>query len=90
MTDNDLREAARKRLEQKAAFRTFLFVWVMVSAIVTAVWYFTSPQGYFWPMYPIGGMGIAAAFFAWAIYGAGPGITEADVNAEISRMTKKP
>ena len=41
-------------------------------------------------MYPIGGMGIAAAFFAWAIYGAGPGITEADVDAEISRMTKKP
>ena len=85
--DEDLRHAARKRLKNKQDFRNYLFIWLGVSLIVTLVWFFTNPGGYFWPGWVIGGMGIGAFFQALGIWGPGNGpITEDAVDAEVRRM----
>ncbi len=88
-SDTDLRELARRRLKARADFFQFLLIWLAVSVIVVGVWAFTMPGGFFWPIFPIAGMGIAAMFMAIDAYGPNPkAITEADVDREVARMTR--
>lgn len=86
-----LREYARKRLSNQQEFKQFLVVWAFVSALLTAIWFFVSPNSFFWPIFAIGGMGIGA-YFQWSeAYGPGLAkvITEADVDAEVERLKRK-
>ena len=87
---DDLRALATKRLKKKADFKSFLAVWLFVSAVVTAIWFFATPGILFWPGFVIAGMGLAAVFIWWDAYGPNTGITEADIDAEVERMKKKP
>lgn len=89
MSDADLRAIARRRLKSRAEFRTFLLVWAAVSVMLTGIWALTTPTVFYWPVFPIGGMGIAAMFMAIDAYGPNPkAISEADVDAEVERMTR--
>lgn len=81
-----LRDEAIKRLKKKADFTGFLFVWAAVSIIVTAVWFFVTPGAYFWPLWAIFGMGIGALFAGWDAYGKPRRTTEADIQAEITKL----
>ena len=87
---DDLRSLATKRLKKKADFKSYLFVWFLVSALVSVIWFFATPDSLFWPGFVMGGMGIGALAAWWDAYGPNTGITEADINAEIERMKKKP
>jgi len=60
-----------------------------VSLIVTGVWFLATPGAYFWPVWAIGGMGIAAFFIGWDAYGKRSGITESDIAAEMKKMGGK-
>ena len=62
MNDEELRTFAAKRLKKQAEFRNYLWVWVGVSVLCTAIWFLTSPGAYFWPVWVIFGMGIGALF----------------------------
>lgn len=89
--DDDLRKEARKRLKARSNFWSFVGVWAAVSLLLTAIWFLTSPGGYFWPAWAIFGMGVAALFIGLDAYGPGRRYhTEADVDAEIERMTRRP
>ena len=84
------RKLIRKRLKNQQEFNRYLGVWAGVSLLLLTIWFFTMPGGYFWPMWPILGMGIGA-FFQWReAYGpiAPKEITEADIDAEIQRLKK--
>ena len=83
------REQIRKRIKRQHAFQQYLSIWFGVSLILTIVWFLTTPRTYFWPVWPMFGMGIGA-FFQWrAAYGAPPReITDADIDAEIDRIQK--
>jgi hypothetical protein len=88
MTSEDLREAARKRLEAKSGFWRFLVTSVLVVALVNVIWAVTS-GGYYWPLWPTLGLGIALAFSAANVFGPGRGYVSADrVDAEVRRMTR--
>ena len=89
--DQAIREYARKRLKQQQEFKQFLVVWAFVSVLLTVIWFMTAPNSFFWPIFAIGGMGIAA-YFQWAeAYGPGMSkvITEADIDAEVERIKRK-
>lgn len=91
MSNEDLRNIARKRLKAKQDFYVFLGVWAAVTVLLVAIWFITSPGGYFWPAWPILGMGIAAMFIALDAFGPGRRpITEADIDAEVAKMTRRP
>lgn len=87
----ELREFARKRLKKQQEFKQFLTVWAFVSALLTAIWFWASPNAFYWPIFAIGGMGIGA-YFQW-VEAYGPGmakvITEADIDAEVERLKRK-
>lgn len=94
MTDStnstdELRNAARHRLQRKAAFRNYLLSWALVTVICVAVWALTSPGQYFWPIWPFVGMGIGAASMAFGMSRDKGPITDAQVDAEVQRMQGK-
>ena len=84
------RDQIRKRLKRQHAFQRFLTVWFGVSLLLTVIYFLSTPGEYFWPVWPMLGMGIAA-FFMWrAAYGTPPKeITDADIDAEILRINRK-
>jgi uncharacterized membrane protein len=84
--EDDLRTIARKRLKARKDFFDFLMIWAAVSLLLVAVWFFSTPTGYFWPIWPILGMGIAALFIAMDAFGVRRPITERDVDAEMERL----
>ncbi|MDH6181491.1 hypothetical protein M2152_001673 [Microbacteriaceae bacterium SG_E_30_P1] len=87
MNDDELRSVAAKRLKARSDFYKYLFVWLAVSIIVTGVWAL-SGMGYFWPVWVIGGMGIAALFQAIDVFGRSGVITDSAIDAEVERMKK--
>ena len=73
---DDLRALATTSLKKKAAFKSYLFVWGVVSALLVVIWFLASPGALFWPGFGIAGMVIAlVATIALVVKGVydGPG-----------------
>jgi 2TM domain len=88
MDDTDLREQAKKRLKAKRHFWEYLAIWIVVSVVLTVIWLLSSHDGYFWPVWAIAGMGIAALFIGIDAFGPGNRvITDSDIDAEVAKMT---
>lgn len=68
MSDEQLRAAAVKRIKAKRDFWQMLGIFVIVALILTAIWAL-SGGGYFWPIWAMFGMGIAALFAGFGAYG---------------------
>ena len=84
--EQKLRELAQARLEQKRDFRTHLFIYFAVNAMLVVIWAFTSGDfEEFWPIFPIVGWGIGIAANAWSVYGRKP-ITEDAIQREAERL----
>lgn len=93
---DDIRSAARARIKARNDFKVMLAIFAVIIVLLVAIWFFTTGlqsgfTSYFWPVWPILGMSIAAVFVGLDAYGVTRRyITEADVDAEVSRMTRKP
>lgn len=81
-TEQDRREAAIERLEEKRGFKAHLAVYLIVNAGLVLIWA-VAGGGYFWPIWAIGGWGIGLALNAWTVYRRP--ITEAQIRAEMTR-----
>ena len=57
LTDVQLREMARKRVE----FKSHLIVYFVIIGLLWFIWYVTG-SGYLWPIWPMAGWGIAVIF----------------------------
>jgi len=89
MNNDELRTLATKRLKARRDFYNYLGIWLGVSIIVIAVWALTTPGSYFWPIWPIGGMGIAAFFIGLDAFGPSRGIiTEQAIDEEVARLNR--
>jgi hypothetical protein len=90
MTD-DVRKYALKQIKKKQDFRQYLWVYAFVSLLVTAIWFFTTPTGPFWPFWAIFGMGIGAVVTGLDAYGvlARRPISEAEIDAEVERLNRR-
>ena len=78
------REAARRRLEARRDFGSHAVAFVVVNGLLVLVWALTG-SGYFWPAWVIGCWGAGLILHAWDTFLRRP-VTEADVDAEITRM----
>ncbi len=82
------RAAAIARVTDKRDFRNHAFVYCAVNALLVAIWA-SSGAGYFWPIWPIAGWGVALALHAWRTFGQRP-ISEADIVEEMQRLESPP
>lgn len=78
------RAHAVRRLKAKHGFRQHLTTYIVVNLFLIVIWAMTDFGGYFWPVWPIAGWGIAILLHGWDTY-RGPAITEADIQKEIER-----
>jgi hypothetical protein len=81
--NENLREAAVKRVKAKRDFRNHVVVYLIVNTLLVVIWA-ASGGGYFWPIWPIAGWGVGLAFNGWSAYFERP-ITEDDVRREMER-----
>jgi hypothetical protein len=87
MSDQELRDIAKKRLKKQAEFKRYLWTWLGVSVLTSAIWFITSPGEYFWPIWVVFGMGIGALFQGISAYGKAPTvITDKDIDAEVEKL----
>jgi len=87
-SDEVLREQALRSLKKRRDFKTHLFIYVVVNAVIWTVWLvigITSNSWWPWAIFPTLGWGIGLAANAWDVYMRRP-VTEADVAAEIERL----
>lgn len=69
MTDDiQLRERAVKRLKKRRDFYGHILVYSLVNTFLVVIWWVTSPDGFFWPVFPIVGWGIGVVMNAWDVY----------------------
>lgn len=83
--DKALRERAIKRLKKRRDFRGHLLVYALVNAFLVVVWALTDPHGFFWPVFPIVGWGIAVVLNAWDAYRREE-FDEAQIRREMERL----
>jgi hypothetical protein len=71
-TDEISREASRERaidhLKKRRDFYGHLLVYTLVNAFLVVIWAVTDLHGFFWPILPILGWGIAVVLNAWNVY----------------------
>ncbi|NTW39912.1 MAG: 2TM domain-containing protein [Cellulomonadaceae bacterium] len=81
---DEARELALKRVRARRDLTTHAVTYVVVNAFLVLVWWVTTPNGYFWPIWAIGGWAIGLVLNAWEVLGRRP-ITEADIERELRR-----
>lgn len=84
---DDLRRVARERIESRRGFVPHLLAFVLVNAILIAIWA-TTGHGFFWPGFVIGFWGIGLVMHAWAAFVSRP-VTDADVQREMERLQRR-
>ena len=84
--DVDSRKQAIERLKKKRDFRTHVFMYVAVNAVLVVIWAVTG-SGFFWPIFPILGWGIGVAANAWDVYGRKP-FSEDEIRRETERLQR--
>jgi uncharacterized membrane protein len=87
MNDEELRAKAVRRVEAKRGFYSHLGVYVAVNLLLVGIWA-TTGAGYFWPIWPMLGWGVAIVIQAWATF-ARPSVTESAIQREIDRLRKQ-
>lgn len=71
---DDIRAAARAQLKARNDFKIMLAIFGVIILLLIAIWFFSSGlpsnfTAYFWPVWPILGMSIAAIFVGLDAYG---------------------
>jgi hypothetical protein len=82
---DELHELAVERLEKRADFWPHLLAYVLVNLTLVVVWFLTSSDVIFWPLFPILGWGIGVAFHAWDVFRAP--VSEARIQREMERLS---
>ena len=65
---DSLRAAAIKHLRDKRGLQAHLLAYVTVNLFLTGIWLATTPDGFYWPMFPLLGWGIGVVFHIWDFY----------------------
>jgi hypothetical protein len=82
--ESGLRDRAVLRLRKKAEFRTHLFVYVVVNAVLVALWAATGAH-FFWPVFPLLFWGMGLVFHAQEVY-VRHDVSEEEIRREMERM----
>lgn len=84
--ESELRKRAERRIAAKRGLATHVLAYLLVNGSLVTIWFATSPDGFFWPMFPILGWGIGLVFNIWDVYSPGP--SEARIRAEMDRLRR--
>jgi len=88
MMDDELHRRARKAAEDKLGFYAHFSAYVLVNAMLIALWWASGGVTVFpWFIFPLGGWGIGLFFHGFAVY-AGPAYVERMALRELAKLRK--
>ena len=64
MSEEQIYELAKKRVEAKRGFFTHLTVYILVNVMLVLIWRFADGGGFPWFIFPLGGWGIGLIIHA--------------------------
>jgi len=76
--DEELMQLARKNVQRKKEFKIHLAVYLAVNAFLVGTFLVTTPNLYFWPIWPIMGWGVGVAIHGAVAYLNGNSAKETD------------
>jgi 2TM domain len=82
------RERAIKRLRKRRDFYGHLLVYALVNALFVAIWAVTNRHGFFWPIFPMMGWGVAVVLNAWDVYRSDT-FSEEQIRREIAHQQRR-
>ncbi|WP_198412158.1 2TM domain-containing protein [Mycetocola zhujimingii] len=89
--DIDIRRQARRNIVARRIFTAIVAIWVIASLAMVLIWTLTTPDGYFWPIWPILGWAVAVIVAAIAVFGGRLfAIRDARVESEMARLSGTP
>jgi hypothetical protein len=72
-------------LKNRRDFFGHVLLYSMVNTFLTLIWLFAGRHGFFWPVFPIVGWGIAVVLNAWDVY-RDDEFDDEQIQREIARM----
>ena len=86
MSEDEIYEQAKKRVEAKRGFYKHLFVYVLVNIILVIIWAFPAGGGYPWFWWVIGGWGIGVLFNFIEVFVWPKGGDKAAIEREVDKI----
>ena len=68
MSEKEIYEAARKRVEEKKGFFIHLAAYIIINLILILLWAFAAGGGYPWFIWPLGGWAIGLVFHFLGVF----------------------
>ncbi len=68
MSEEEIYEQARKRVEEKKGFFVHLTVYILVNILLVMIWAFGHGGGFPWFIFPLGGWGIGIIFHFLSVF----------------------
>ena len=68
MSEEQIYEQAKKRVEARKEFFIHLTVYVVVNIMLVLIWAFAAGGGYPWFIFPLGGWGIGLLFHGLGVF----------------------
>jgi len=68
MSEEQIYELAKKRVEEKRGFFIHFTVYIVVNIILVLIWAFAAGRGFPWFIFPLGGWGIGVLFHFLGVF----------------------
>ena len=86
MSEEQIYEEARKRVEAKKGFFVHFAVYIAVNIMLVLIWAFAAGGGFPWFIFPLGGWGIGILFHFLGVFVFGKKSDRAAIEKEAERI----
>ena len=90
MSEEEIYQQAKKRVEEKKGFFNHLAVYLIVNIVLVLIWAFPAGGGYPWFVWPLGGWGIGLIFHFLGVFvfNKQTGWEKREIEKEVERLKK--
>lgn len=90
LSEEEIYNKARKRVEEKKSFYSHLAVYLVINIVLVVIWAVTSPGGYGWFIWPLGGWGAAVIlhFLSTFVFNIGARWEKYAIEKEAEKLRK--
>ena len=89
MSEDEIYEQAKKRVEAKKGFFIHLTVYILVNVLLVLIWAFAAGGGFPWFIFPIFGWGIGILFHYLGVFVFGVKSDRAAIEKEAEKIKRE-
>ena len=89
MSEEQIYELAKKRVEEKRGFFTHLAVYILVNIMLVLIWRFANGGGFPWFIFPLGGWGIGLIIHFLNVFAFGGKSDRGAIEKEAARIRRE-